>query len=307
MFEIKSEKYGRFNKLKLVNNVTSEYISIIPEYGGNVNEIVLAKNAENYSIIDTDVSKDGLYQGANLIPFPGRVNNGRYTFEGREYQLPLNFGQHAIHGFLFNRPFRVAKKEITDNQVSVELEHLYDGTYAGYPFKFKTQSIYSLTRKNGFKLRTIITNVDTVAIPVGHGLHPYFKPLGKIDDLRITLPSRQRIDFDDEGIPTGKTINERYFSFRIGNKPLSKGYVLSPEEGKAVAEINIPKINLTVSLWQETGKNKYNYLYAFIPETRDSISIEPLTCIPDAFNNKTGLIVLQPGQCFDASCGIFVN
>jgi len=311
MFEVKSEKFGRFNKLKLLNNDTYEYVSIIPEYGGNINEVVLAKNAENYSVldgfkIDTDLSNDMLYRGANLIPFPGRVNDGRYTFEGKDYQLPLNWGKHAIHGFLFNQSLKIVNEEIADDHVSVELEYLHGGTNIGYPFKFKTQLVYSLTNKSGFTLRTIITNLNNTAIPVGHGWHPYFKPFGKVDDLQITLPSRQRIEFDNEGIPTGKIIIEKSSSFRIGKKPLSKGYVLPPEEGKAVTKISIPKINLTMGLWQETGKIKYNYMYAYMPDSRDSISIEPYSCIPDAFNNKIGLVILQPGQCFDASSGIFV-
>jgi aldose 1-epimerase len=36
-----------------------------------------------------------------LFPFPNRIRDGRYTWDGREYQLPLDdpAGKNAIHGF----------------------------------------------------------------------------------------------------------------------------------------------------------------------------------------------------------------
>src|SRR5437762_11018156 len=44
-----------------------------------------------------------------LFPFPNRIRDGRYTWAGREYQLPINGpgGKHAIHGFACRHPWRV--------------------------------------------------------------------------------------------------------------------------------------------------------------------------------------------------------
>ena len=41
-------------------------------------------------------------RGQQLIPWPNRLQDGRYEFEGREHQLPLNEPQHAnaIHGLV---------------------------------------------------------------------------------------------------------------------------------------------------------------------------------------------------------------
>ena len=58
------------------------------------------------------------------------------------------------------------------------------------------------------------------------------------------------------------------------------------------------------TIWQETGKYKYNFLQVYTPPHRKSIAIEPMTCAPDAFNNKDGLIVLGPFESFYAVCGI---
>src|SRR5438874_12242144 len=42
-----------------------------------------------------------------LFPFPGRISGAAIQFEGREYQLePGDAFGNAIHGFVFNRPWR---------------------------------------------------------------------------------------------------------------------------------------------------------------------------------------------------------
>src|SRR5712691_5710938 len=44
-----------------------------------------------------------------LFPFPNRIRAGRFTWEGKEYQLPLNDStqKNAIHGFPCRKPWRV--------------------------------------------------------------------------------------------------------------------------------------------------------------------------------------------------------
>ncbi len=64
---------------------------------------------------------------------------------------------------------------------------------------------------------------------------------------------------------------------------------------------------LTINIWQQTGKWKYNYLQVFIPPSKKSIAVEPMTCAADAFNNKMGLIILNPKKSFSTSCGVFTS
>ena len=46
-----------------------------------------------------------------LFPFPGRIGGAKYQFDGREYQLePGDAFGNAIHGFVFNRPWRVVEQ-----------------------------------------------------------------------------------------------------------------------------------------------------------------------------------------------------
>ncbi|MFH1327614.1 MAG: aldose 1-epimerase [Candidatus Bathyarchaeota archaeon] len=313
MFKIEPKPFGFFTKINLVNPQTKEYVSIIPEFGANVNEMVLNKNGINHSILDgsksySELIKNEWFKGAKLIPFPNRINNGQYSFDEKKYQLPINFPlqNHAIHGLLYDKKFRVKERIVTEKQASVTLEHFYKGKIQGYPFRFNTSIKYSLTENKGFKCVTLIKNLDTTRIPIGDGWHPYFKTRGKVNNLSIRVPSTQKIEVNKRTIPTGNIISFKNYSSlsKIGKEELDTGFLLKKKGGIASTEVYDPKQDLKILLWQETGKMKYNYLQVFIPPSRKSIAIEPMTCNIDVFNNEKGLIVLAPKQSFKASYGV---
>jgi hypothetical protein len=86
MFRILRKKLGAFDKIVMHNRMTGEYACVIPEYGANVNEIVLRKGGALYSIIDGSQGQGSLvrnkwFKGAKLTPFPNRgclsISEGR--------------------------------------------------------------------------------------------------------------------------------------------------------------------------------------------------------------------------------------
>lgn len=310
MFKIKTDHLGSFLRFVLANAETGEYVSIIPGFGGNVNGIVLRKKNKNYSILDgartdSELIRNAWFKGAKLTPFPNRIRNGEYSFAGKSYQLPINLGRHAIHGFVYDKVLKVTNQTINDNQASLELEYVHDTTIKGYPFTLKVTLTYSLIIDNGFQYKTEIINLGNCSLPVGDGWHPYFKTKGKVDRLHIKIPAESRTEVDAQMIPTGELIHENYAgSFHIGNKQFDTGFVLQKASGKATTELYDPDLDLKICLWQETGKWKYNYLQVFVPPSRSSIAIEPMTCTADSFNNGIGLIILEPLQSFAADCGV---
>jgi len=313
MFRIETDYLGALVRFKLVNMMNQESVSVIPGFGGSVNKIVLGKKSRNYSILDgaktySELIKNRFFKGAKLLPFPNRINNGQYIFEGKSYQLPVKTGRHAIHGFIYDKTLGVTKEMINDNQASLELEYVYDATITGYPFKFQALLTYCLMRDHGFQYKTKIINLNPYPMPVGDGWHPYFRTGGKVDRMYIKIPAESKLEADAGMIPTGKFIHENYAdSFQIGNQELSAGFVLKQANGNAVTELYDPEADVKICIWQETGKQRYNYLQTFIPPSRKSIAIEPMTCAADAFNNKMGLIVLEPQQSFEASCGVYLE
>ena len=309
MFSIQTGKLGKFIKYKLVNETTGEYVSVIPEFGGNVDEIVLGKKGVTYPVLevfdnDDMVKGNPKYKSTQLIPFANRIADGKYSFNGKSYQLPINLGKNACHGLLLANPMKVTEKKANKNHASIKLEYKYKGEVPGYPFKYKAVITYSLLEKVGFVCETVITNEDSSPIPVGHGWHPYYRTKGKVDRLKLKLPSIYRVEVV-ELIPTGKLIPETYSeAVTIGSQECDAGFVVPDKEGAVSAELYDPELDIKLNIWQETGKGKYNYMQTYIPENRNSIAIEPMSSMTDAVNNKNGLIVLEPGQSFKAKFGV---
>ena len=312
MFKVQKEPLGKFTKLKLLNTKTGEFIAIIPQFGANINELVLNKNGKSFSVIKGDENYENLiknrwFKGAKLIPFPNRINGGVYLFHRRKYHLPVNFPaqNHAIHGLIYNKVFDIEKISERKESVKVVLKYVYDKEITGYPFCFEVKIHYALTPK-GFECSTVIRNISKEKLPVGDGWHPYFTTGNKIDNLWLKLPSKRRIKVNKRMIPTGEKVLFDKFSVltKIKNCKLDTGFVLPKEEGIASTKLYDEKKNITIIVWQQTGKMKYNYLQVFIPPLRNSIAIEPMTCNTDAFNNKEGLIILEPDQQFKASYGV---
>ena len=315
MFSVKKEPFGDFSRLKLCNDERGEYVSIIPEFGANVNEIVLSDGRRTFSVLEgdktySDLAENKWFRGAKLIPFPNRINNGKYSYRENEYTLPINFPSqnHAIHGLIYNKKFRVKKIQKTKGSASVLLEYRYRKDVSGYPFDINIVIRYSLSKK-GFGCVTKIVNAGNTDAPVGDGWHPYFKITGSVDHLMLKIPSARKIRVDKKMIPTGKFAHFAEFESlrQIRNIEFDTGFALPAKNGIANTELYDSKQNVRVCVWQETGKQKYNYLQVFIPASRKSIAIEPMTCNTDAFNNKDGLILLKPRQCFVAGYGVYIK
>lgn len=108
--------------------------------------------------------------GKVLIPWPNRIANGCYRYQGQEYQLPINEhgSKAAIHGLLAWRDWQISELSAT----SVTLTAFLPPSY-GYPFMLASQVVYSLNARTGLSVEIASQNIGTVAAPYGVGIHPY--------------------------------------------------------------------------------------------------------------------------------------
>ena len=312
MFNITEDSFGTLTQIELNNVITGEYATIIHDYGTAINELVLESNGKKHSILRStnthhDMVGKNWFKGAKLFPFPNRIKDGLYTFNGKEYKLAINeeARHNALHGFVYNKPFDLVTHEEKGSYVATEMEYVSHGKTPGYPFPFLLSLVYSLS-EDGFECKTTCKNTGKEPMPMGDGWHPYFKTGISVDKLQLLLPKGKELLCDDRLIPTGKTKAFTKFDSLalIGNQQFDTAFELDVDGDIATTELVDTVNNLKISLWQETGKNKYNFLQVYIPPDRQSIAIEPMTCAPNAFNNHQGLIVLKPGEVFSASYGV---
>jgi aldose 1-epimerase len=316
MFEIKKENKFGIEQVKIFNKSTGEYVAIIPECGGLVNEIVFHKSGKNYQIINgynslEDLSEYDMFKSSKLIPFPNRIKDGKYEFLGESYQLPINFPaeNNAIHGFIFDKKFKVTHNEVNENEASITLEYIYNGENEGFPFKFITEMIFTLTAEDGLNCQTVVQNLGDTAMPFGDGWHPYFKFDKQVDDIHLKIPTDIKTLVDEKMIPTGEILPFNNFTelTKINQIKLDTGFRIAGEDGIVGTELFDPESNITIKIFQEIGEKKYNFLQVYIPPSRDSIAVEPMTCNINAFNNKDGLIVLEPGEVFEGNYGVKIE
>ncbi len=133
--------------------------------------------AEMKSIISAD-GVEYLWQGdpaywtgqaLNIFPFVGRLTEGKYTFEGKTYDM-------TNHGFAKRSEFQVT--EATENKIVFTMEASKE-TLAEYPFEFLFSIIYEL---DGNKIVTEykVVNKQDANIYFAVGGHPGFNvPMGE--------------------------------------------------------------------------------------------------------------------------------
>ncbi len=297
---------------------SNAYFNVIPEYGANVNELVLVKNNQPVSILEGDDDHETLienkyYRGAKLFPFANRVLDGQYTFRDVKYELPINFHEqfHAIHGIVYNLPFQVVRQRYSNNKASITLQLNYKGSVQGYPFQFVMEIKYALQNQNEFTCTTKVTNTGNSPMPFSDGWHPYFTLASeKIDELKLRLPSSQRLSTDNRQIPNGAIQTYSVFDdfTDIGDTIFDDCFhITSAFNQKATTILENPTKNLILYIWQDCTPNTYQYVQVFTHPNRKSIAIEPMTAAPNVFNNHIGLQILQPDEVFFASYGVVLG
>ena len=108
--------------------------------------------------------------GQLLAPWPNRIDGGRYTFGGAEFQLDLSEPAHgnAIHGLTRWAAWRAVMHDVS----TVLLRSVPHGEQ-GYPFCLEIDAEYRLEADTGLHVAVTATNRGDRAAPYGTGSHPY--------------------------------------------------------------------------------------------------------------------------------------
>jgi aldose 1-epimerase len=252
-------------------------------------------------------------QGDVLIPFPGRVRAGRYSFEGHDYQMALNDkeGPNAIHGFLRLVPWETVEQSPSAVTFAASLRA---DQHPGYPFSLRATVTYALDNA-GMTCRFTIHNTGNRAAPVAAGFHPYFTVgSGLIDPDLLHVPMAATLEFENL-LPTGRIVpvDSTAYDFRqprsIGNTIFNTCYLspLRDPDGLLRLRLASADTDRAVTIWLDSTFN-YVVLYSGdpLPEShrRRSLAIEPMTCGSDAFNHPDwGLSILGPGQIITGAWG----
>jgi aldose 1-epimerase len=277
--------------------------AVVVEVGGGLREYEVNGQAvlDGYAV--DEMAGGG--RGQPLLPWPNRLADGEYVFEGMRLQLPLEeVAQHnAIHGL--TRWLNWGLRAQADDGVTLGLT-LHPRP--GYPFTLGLSIQYSL-ETDGLRVRTTATNLGYTALPFGAGQHPYLTVgTPSVDSASLHLPARTRLELDPRrGLPTGRLLDvsgtEHDFlePRQIGSTVLDDCFTDLQRDASGYARVRLTDATneREVVLWMDAS---YRYVQAFSGDTlpaarrRGGLALEPMTCPPNAFRSGADLIVLQPNQ-----------
>lgn len=283
--------------------------AVIVEVGGGIR----AYDVDGRSVLQpyaVDHMCDGAH-GAPLIPWPNRLGDGDYWFDGATHQAALTEPEksNAIHGFLRWRSW--VPREHHEDRIIMGTT-LYP--MQGYPFALEVSVAYRLDA-SGLTVTTTATNVGDQPAPYGSGQHPYLSPaMGLVDDCTLQLEADTRILTDPERqLPTGsQDVSGTPFDFRegrrLGELDIDDAFtdLHRDEAGKAWVRL-LSDDGSAVELWVDEA---YPFVEIYTGDTlaperrRRGLGTEPMTCPPNAFQSGTDVVRLDPGTTSTASWGV---
>ncbi len=250
--------------------------------------------------------------GAPLIPWPNRLRDGRYSFDGNDYQLALTEPEkhNAIHGLLRWRNWQVVDREADRVVMGTRLNPL-----TGWPFPLDVSIGYTLD-EDGLMVETRAVNIGDVPCPFACGQHPYLSP-GEgetIDACTLELRGETRILTDPERqLPTGlEPVGGTEYDFRSGREigALEVDYAFKDLErdadGLAWMRLSCPD-GRTVELWADAT---YPVMEVFTADTlapdrrRRGLGAEPMSAPPNALATGEMVARLEPGEAHVSRWGV---
>jgi len=286
-----------------------EYLAVVTEMGAGLRAL-RHRDRPLVTSYDADELPPGA-AGQLLLPWPNRIDGGRYRMAGSEYQLDLSepAAGNAIHGLT-----RWASWSLARHDPDAVALHLALLGRAGYPFRLDLTVEYQLSGDAGLMFSVTAHNAGSRPAPYGTGSHPYLTAgAPAVDGCELALPVSQWLPADQRGIPSGPPgdVAGTPFDFRaarqIGTVALDHAFTGLERDEAGLAWALLTSDGAGTALWAGPG---YEWLQVFTGDTlgqegrRRAVAIEPMTCPPNAFVTGTDLLTLEPGQTVSHRWGV---
>lgn len=314
-----------------VTNFGGRVVSLwTPDRDGNMADIVLG-----YENIDRYVNNTGeRFLGANVGRVANRIGKGKFTLNGKEYQVSCNSNGQMLHGGHKGIDMLVWDVEyVADNAITMRVV-VPDGM-DGFPGNLDIKMTYTLTHENEFEVTYHAKTDATTLINLSH--HSFFNLKGEaggtITDHELMIKADRITPTDADLIPTGELlpVEGTPFDFRkshvIGERidadheqlKNGKGYdmnwVLEREDDgqvMTIATLYEPKSGRAMDVATDqvaiqfySGNffdGTYNGKYGKPLKFRESVALETQKH-PDAINHEGfPSIVLNPGEVYTNVC-----
>ncbi len=172
-----------------------------PDRGGRLGDVTLG-----FDTLHEYVTGNAPYLGAVCGRVANRIANGRFSLDGKEYELAVNNGPNHLHGGLKGFDKVLWKGMAGMDGESVTFSYQSRDGEEGYPGNLSVSVTYSLTAQNELALR-YEASADK-ATPLNITNHSYFNLSAGLEETvhghELTLVAGRHTPVDGSLIPTGE-------------------------------------------------------------------------------------------------------
>ena len=195
-----------------ITNYGGRIVSLfVPDRNGNQTDVILG-----YDSLDAYL-EDPFYLGAIIGRYANRINEGKFSLFGKEYQLTRNVGLHHLHGGIFGLHAKVwISEQLSEQEVQLSVGSP-DGE-EGYPGSVSIEARYRLRDDNALHI-SFIARTDQPTI-INLTSHPYFNltgdPCKSVLDHQLKIEAEHFTPINEHLLPTGEVVSvaQTVFDFR---------------------------------------------------------------------------------------------
>ncbi|MEM8827576.1 MAG: aldose 1-epimerase [Pseudomonadota bacterium] len=260
-------------------------LELLPDLGGSVGAF-RAGGRDVLRPADADPESPLEAAGFPMLPFCGRIENGRFDWAGRQVALPpgLPPEPHAIHGQGWQRRWTVERHEA--NEAVLALEH----PAGDWPWRYTARQHFRVDEL-GLTLVLSLCNDSDTPMPAGMGWHPYFPA----HDAMLQAETRRIYARGETGVPEAEDAPDAHADLRNGRRvcDLDLDDVFRP--GTRAVRIETP-----ANRWTLAGDTTFGWLTVYTPPGESFFCVEPVSHVPNAVRTTDpaarGLRTLAPGE-----------
>lgn len=175
-------------------SVLGAEVELDPAAGGRI----AALRVDGLDLLVTDGAGPLAWGCYPMVPWAGRLRDGRLPWEGADHHLPPTMPPHAIHGTTWDRTWDVVELTPDSAELAVAL---------GPPWPLGGRAIHRVEVEPDGLRATLEVHAGERAMPAIVGWHPWFRRrLGRGRAVEIDLPARAMLERGPDGLPNGRVL-----------------------------------------------------------------------------------------------------